>query len=178
MLLSLFIISRVSEICSISFSSIHFSTTALSFSFRRVRKTQRSGPLQSFLVRRFKGYCCPVACLEAYIAATTKWRKPEDDSLFLVVRRPHHPVSSSTVGHWIKSCLNDAGIDIACFSAHSTRGVASSKAVLMGVPVDFVLLTANWSAESTFRRFYNRELPTVSVKEAVLTTQTNSRSSL
>lgn len=64
-----------------------------------------------------------------YIAATTKWRKPEDDSLFLAVRRPHRPVSSSTVGHWIKSCLNDAGIDIASFSAHSTRRVASCKAV-------------------------------------------------
>ncbi|XP_045022886.1 uncharacterized protein LOC123466808 [Daphnia magna] len=113
-----------------------------------------------------------------YIAATTKWRKPEDDSLFLAVRRPHRPVSSSTVGHWIKSCLNDAGIDTASFSAHSTRRVASCKAVLMGVPVDLVLRTANWSAESTFRRFYNHELPTVSVTEAELTTQTNSRSSL
>lgn len=53
MLLSLSIISRVSEICSISFSSIHFSTTALSFSFRRVQKSQQSGPLQSFVIRRF-----------------------------------------------------------------------------------------------------------------------------
>ncbi|EFX78956.1 hypothetical protein DAPPUDRAFT_245509 [Daphnia pulex] len=39
----------------------------------------------------------------------------------------------------------------------------------MGVPIDSVLRAANCAAESTFRRFYNRELSAVSVSEAVLT---------
>jgi hypothetical protein len=116
--------------------------------------------------------------MESYIAATAVWRKPDDVSLFLSIRQPHRPVSSSTVGHWIKSCLRDAGIDTESFSAHSTRGAASSKAVLLGVPIDSVLRAANWAAESTFRRFYNRELSAVSVSEAVLTLQTNSPTAL
>jgi hypothetical protein len=69
------------------------------------------------------------------------------------------------VGSETTGCLQDAGIDIESFSAHSTRGAASSKAILMGVPIDpidSVLRAANWAAESTFRQFYNRELSAVS----------------
>lgn len=178
MLLSLSILSRVSEICSISLKSLNFSATAMSFSFCRLRKSQRAGSLQSFVVNRFPGLCCPVACMESYIASTVDWRQPDDDSFFLSTRRPHRPVTSSIVGHWIKSCLQNAGIDIVSFSAHSTRGAASSKAILMGVTIDSVLRAANWAAESTFRRFYNRELTAVSVSEAVLTPQTNSHTAL
>jgi hypothetical protein len=115
--------------------------------------------------------------MESYLAATVDLRQPDVDSLFLSIRRPHRPVTSSTVGRWIKSCLQAAGIDVESFSAHSTRGAASSKAILMGVPIDSVLRAANWAAESTFRRFYNRELSAVSVSEAVLT-QTNSHTAL
>ncbi|KZS01794.1 Uncharacterized protein APZ42_001440 [Daphnia magna] len=154
MILSLSILSRVSEICSISLKSLKFSATAMSFSFCRLRKSQRSGPLQSFVVNRFPGLCCTVSGMESYIAATVDLRQPDSDSFFLSIRRPHRPVTSSTVGHWIKSCLRDAGIDIESFSAHSTRGA------------------------STFRRFYNRELSAVSVSEAVLNPQTNSHTTL
>jgi hypothetical protein len=168
-LLALATIYRVSEIMAISFHSLKFSPTAASFSLTRPKKAQHSGPLKSFVLPRFKGKCCPVECLESYVAISGEWRDPDSSALFLAIRRPHKPVGSSTLGNWIKSCLSDAGLDPSSFSAHSTRGAAASKAVKQGIPVDTVLKTANWSRESTFQKFYHYELVVTTVTEAVLT---------
>ncbi len=168
-LLALATIYRVSEIVAISFHSLKFSQTAASFSLTRPKKAQHSGPLKSFVLPRFKGKCCPVECLECYVAISGEWRDPDSSALFLSIRRPHKPVGSSTLGNWIKSCLSDAGLKPSSFSAHSTRGAAASKAVKQGIPVDTVLKTANWSRESTFQKFYHRELVGTTVTEAVLT---------
>ena len=137
-LLALATIYRVSEIMAISFHSLKFSPTAASFSLTRPKKAQHSGPLKSFVLPRFKGKCCPVECLESYVAISGEWRDPDSSALFLSIRRPHKPVGSSTLGNWIKSCLSDAGLDPSSFSAHSTRGAAASKAVKQGIPVDTV----------------------------------------
>ncbi|KZS01117.1 Uncharacterized protein APZ42_002317, partial [Daphnia magna] len=142
-----------------------FSPTAASFSLTQPKKAQHSGPLKSFVLPRFKGKCCPVECLESYVAISREWRDPDSSALFLSIRRPHKPVGSSTLGRWIKTCLSYAGLDPSSFSAHSTRGAAASKAV--GIPVDTVLKTANWSRESTFKKFYHRELVGTTVTEAV-----------
>ena len=57
----------------------------------------------------------------------------------------------------------------AIFSAHSTRGAAASRAMDQGIPIDSVLRSGNWAAESTFTRFYRREVPhTIALTEAVL----------
>jgi site-specific recombinase XerD len=152
---------------AISFHSLKFSPKAASFSLTRPKKAQHSGPLKSFVLPRFKGKCCPVECLESYVAISGEWRDPDSSALFLSNRRPHKPVGSSTLGNWIKSCLSDAGLDPSSFSVHSTRGAAASKAVKQGIPVDTVLKTANWSRESTFQKFYHRVLVGTTVTEAV-----------
>ncbi|KAK4004225.1 hypothetical protein OUZ56_005967 [Daphnia magna] len=61
----------------------------------------------------------------------------------LVTSPPHKPVSSSTLGHWIKACSSDAGLDPSSFYAHSTHSATASKAVKQGVSVDLVLKTVN-----------------------------------
>ena len=177
MLLALSTISRVSEICSISFPSISFSDMAVKFSFSRLKKAQTSGPLKSCVLPRLKGLCCPVECLESYLNATKQFRVSNNNSsLFLSIKRPHRPIRPSTLGHWLKSCLQDAGLHKDSFSAHSTRGAAASKAILKGVQIESVLQSAHWSSQSTFRKFYHRDLISVSVPEAVLA-QTSSRES-
>lgn len=132
-------LSRVSELCSISYSLVSISETATKFSFSRLMKAQSSGPLKSCVLARLNGLCCPVGCLDSYISATREFRLLEDSTLFLSVKRPHRPISSSTLGHWLKSCLTDAGLSPDSFSAHSTRGAAASKAVPQGVPIETVL---------------------------------------
>ena len=77
--------------------------------------------------------------------------------LFIGLKRPHKPVSSMTIGRWIKLSLSEAGIDTAKFSTHSTRSAASSKAA-KGVPIDQILEKALWASESTFQRFYKRSI--------------------
>ena len=41
--------------------------------------------------------------------------------------------------------------------AHSVRGASASAALRKGVSIGDVLSTADWTRESTFRRFYYRD---------------------
>ena len=89
MLLALDTISRVAELCSISYKSVKFNRAGVSFSFYRLKKSQRKGPLQFYSLSRFNGLNCRVACLETYVSVTKNLRSKENvDALFLSVRRP------------------------------------------------------------------------------------------
>jgi len=74
-------------------------------------------------------------------------------TLFLSWIGKHDPVTSSTIARWLKTFLQEAGINTNIFKAHSIRGGASSKAAFSGVEI---LQAADWSSESTFQRFYHR----------------------
>ena len=54
--------------------------------------------------------------------------------------------------------MEEAGIDISIFKAHSVRGAACSTAAGAGVTTKDILDAADWSSERTFQRFYYREL--------------------
>ena len=62
-----------------------------------------------------------------------------------------------------KSCLQKSGVDVALYSAHSTRGARTSAAVAAGIPIDSVLKNANWVSATTFNRFYYRPLTTAHI---------------
>ena len=113
---------------------------------------------------------CPVACLREYIKKTENHRNRSGDSqpLFLATQRPYSPVSSTSIGRWLKLTLQDAGIDISVFKAHSTRGASSSAARQSGVSVKDILTAADWSRETTFNRFYYRPRHSVSFGTAVI----------
>jgi len=52
--------------------------------------------------------------------------------------------------------MEEAGIDITIFKAHSVRGTAvAEKGVLMAD----ILRTADWSRDSALKRFYYRPIP-------------------
>ncbi len=158
MLVALATFFRVSDLRNIARSSIRFSES-VSFSLMEPRKSQHSGALQSFELHRHPdSRQCPVLALKAYCHVTDRLRKSSGrDGLFLSCIRPHDPVSKTTIAGWLKKVLLEAGIDEG-FSAHSTRAAASSKAVIEGVPVDTILRQASWANESTFSRFYRRDI--------------------
>ena len=54
--------------------------------------------------------------------------------------------------------MEEAGIDISIFKAHSVRGAACSTATGAGVTTKDILDAVDWSSEGTFQRFYYREL--------------------
>ena len=70
--------------------------------------------------------------------------------LFLSVLAPHNPVSSSTIAKWIKQTLQASGVDVSTFSAHSTRGAATTAAALAGISTQEIMNQAGWARESTF----------------------------
>lgn len=168
-LLALATLLRVSEIASIAFKSILFSEAGVNVSLSRLRKAQRSGALQTLHIPSInvRGRC-PVYCLKIYVTRTAALRNESNgDRLLIGINKPHKNVGGSTVGRWIKGYLSASGIDTTVFSAHSVRGAAASQAARRGVPIDTILGTANWSATSTFNRFYRRDIQVDTVAGAV-----------
>ena len=121
---------------------------------------------------------CPVECLKAYIRVTSCFRKKQGcHQLFLSCQAPHKPVQSSTIARWIKQILEASGLDTEVFSAHSTRGAASTAAALAGSSTQQIMARAGWSSEDTFCQHYYRppaEANTVvNLGQAVLRDTTN-----
>ena len=80
----------------------------------------------------------------------------QPNPLFISYIKPHKPIASQRIAHWIKDMLAEAGVDTSIFKAHSVRGAATSAALAKGVSIQDILDTADWSTDSTFRRFYYR----------------------
>ena len=102
---------------------------------------------------------CVAECLRCYEGRTSCFRSSgvdQPNQLFLSFIKPHKAVTSQTLAHWIKNTMEDAGIDTAIFKAHSVRGASSTAAAEKGVLMADILRTADWSKDSTFRRFYYR----------------------
>lgn len=159
-LLALASLLRVGELSSIDFQSVRFADGRVCFALLKPMKAQHDGPLQSFMYEELPDEkCCPVKALRAYVDRTASRRNGVNiNSLFIALRSPYAAVSPSTISRWIKSYLAAAGVDTSVFGAHSTRGAGASKATANGLSVDSVLRAGHWARESTFRRFYRREV--------------------
>ena len=96
---------------------------------------------------------CVYETLEFYLKATENLRSTT--RLLVSFVKPYKAVTSSTIGHWIKTVLASAGIDTSVFSAHSTCCASASKAITT-ISADMLIRAAGWSQESTFRKFYDR----------------------
>ena len=137
-------------------------------------KTRTPKRSVEFFFPSFPGHrnLCPVACIEEYIKRSSTWRKENSESysqLFLSPQQPHKPVTSASIGRWLKDIMRDAGVDIGIFKAHSTRGAASSAAKDRGVAIKDILQAADWTRETTFNRFYYRPQYSKAFAQAVLT---------
>ena len=133
---------RTCEISSILLDSIHISDSKVSFTLGKPRKAQHSGPLQQISIDSWPQNVsiCPVSAIELYLERTQSLRNLSNStSLFLSSNKPNKVASVSTIGHWIKEQLKEAGIDTSTFSAHSTRGAAASKAAASGISIQTIL---------------------------------------
>ena len=111
---------------------------------------------------------CPMTCIQEYFWVTQPLRNSSSGALFLSFVEPHRPVTKQSLTRWVKVVLVKAGIE--GFSAHSTRGAASSKAFSKGISLQDILVKGNWSNKSTFEKFYNRSFisPTQRFQNAIL----------
>lgn len=173
-LLALASLLRVSELASIDLPSVAFVDGRVRFSLLKPRKAQHSGPLPSFSLPELPDAgSCPVKTLKAYLDRTAPHRNDQNNkSVFITLRSPFSAVTASTVSRWIKCYLAAAGVDTSVYSAHSTRGAAASKGAKSGLSTDAILRAGSWSRETTFSRFYQREVEPVSVASVVLRNET------
>ena len=75
---------------------------------------------------------------------------------------------SSTLARWILDALKQSSIDVDKFKAHSIRGASTFKAVNMGVSINDIISTADWTNIRTFEKFYHRPLESEDYFPAVL----------
>ena len=121
---------------------------------------KQSRPNRAKFALKFKNFdkkpaVCVVCTLKAYLERT-KYLRRQEDQLFISFCKPFGPVSKDTISRWLKSVLEEAGIDTAIFKAHSTRAASCSRAKKDCVPIDDILKTAGWSNKRTFEKFYDK----------------------
>ena len=79
--------------------------------------------------------------------------------MFLSVNNPHKPVTCQTISIWIVSTIQMAYSDKKkAVKAQSTRAIGPSWALFKGSSMKTIMESADWSRESTFIKFYLRNL--------------------
>ena len=99
---------------------------------------------------------CPVTYIKHY--STKTHSLPSNPRLLISYTKPHKPVTNSTVARWIRSTLQDAGIDISIFLAHSSRTASTSYSANAQLPLADILKAGGWSNTQTFAEHYNKPI--------------------
>ena len=104
---------------------------------------------------------CPVAVIGSYLSARALLKTHnKSDQFILCYRNLHGPATTNTITRWVKTALENSGID-QTFSAHSCRAASTSKAMSAGVSLENILNAAQWSKESAFYNFYKKDIVTI-----------------
>ena len=166
MLLALIIIPRGAEINMLDVTYMGLTKTKCVFALKGLPKNRKRAmktPELDFDNFREEPNLCPVKSLLEYCEVTGPSRASnKETSLFLSLHKPHMAVTKSSTARWIKDVLKWAGIDTQIYQAHSVRAAATSKAFMKGLSVSDIIKRGNWSQESTWQRFYNKNIKSVS----------------
>ena len=158
MLLALTNADRASDLHLLDLNFKQVLSHGVRFQIVGLSKTCRSGPPREVTYFAFKECetICPVATVEAYERRTADLNTPDQDTNPLLIGcvKPHKPVTSSTISRWSRNLMEASGIDVSIFKSHSIRAASTSAATNLGVSVKDIMKTANWTSESTFKRFY------------------------
>ena len=128
MLLALVSAQRSSDLVRLSLP-VSNTTSRISVPLTGLAKQTQPGntrAMKPLYIAEFKQnpLLCPVRCLREYVTRTQAWRDNQS-RLFLALMAPHKPVVSSSIARWLKDVLHQSGVDISCFTAHSTRGASA-----------------------------------------------------
>ena len=155
MLCALSSAQREQTLCALDLYLKKQSQDCLSFVIAEHLKTSKPGKSLEVKFMSLPEDPSTMSTLAEYILRTEKLCSSSKLSISFI--RPHKPVTTSTVGRWIKSVLSSAGIGTSVFKAHSVRGASVTNAYIKGVPIAEILRTAHWTNERTFRNYYLKE---------------------
>ena len=80
--------------------------------------------------------------------------------LFISYQKPHDSVTTDTVGRWLRKVLENSGLDVRKYGAHSTRAASTSAAKTVNISIQSIMNVAGWSNAETFRTFYDKPMNT------------------
>ena len=94
--------------------------------------------------------------------------------VFPSVKKPHKPVTRSTLTKWVLRMLDLSGVDIKMLKAHSLRAAVTSKVSNLGLQLKDILENGNWTQESTWQKFYHKRVRSASqrLQETLLSEKT------
>ena len=159
-LFALITAQRAQTLHKIKLNQIIFGNNCAYITINDLLKHNKPGNLKNcYEIRRYSKdpKICVFEALRVYIDRTARLRN-NVQQLFISFRKPHTPISKSTISRWIKKVLEEAGIDVDMFKAHSTRAAASSCAKRDGTNINEILKTAGWTNSLTFEKFYNKTI--------------------
>ena len=160
--------SRSADLSQLDISRMRTLVNRVPFVPIVLAKQSRQGkPIEEFFFPSLpdNASLCPVTSLTAYLDKTEGLRG-EETRLFVSFIKPHRVVTSSSIARWLKTILEEAGIDTSIFGAHSTRG--ASAAAKAGVTTGDILKAAKWNSESVFQRFYHKSVDKAVYGRAVI----------
>ena len=115
---------------------------------------------------------CPVRAMRIYLQRTQVVRKSDRLLLAYAGRNPGTALSTQRLAHWLVDGITDAytiqGATVPKLRAHSTRGTATSIAVLAGIDWEVIRQAAVWRGDQTFLKHYYTYTKVRSVADAVL----------
>ena len=99
-------------------------------------------------------------CVENYVKAYIQRTKPlrQTQALFMITTKPYTQATMATISRWVKVGLQLAGVDTKKFGPGSTRAAAANKALPQGVPVETILKKASCATDSTFSKWYKKDI--------------------
>ena len=174
LLMSLVEVSRTSQLQALDLRFRVFKPEGVIFKLPSLTKKRIPGaPPRELFFASFPSNpkICPGSCLRNYEERTVQFRQMDQSvaqPLFILYIKPHKPVTSQHIAHWIKDLLGQAGVDTSVFKAHSVRGAAATVALNKGVTLAGILQAADWSSDTTFRRFYYRLTSSTSFGRGIL----------
>jgi len=161
-LLALTTAHRLQTLALINVDNIVSCEAGLTIKIPDLIKTSKPGTFQPELFLPFfkeKPNLCVASVILEYLQITKDLRTKNNKKLLISTVKPYKDASAQTIGHWIKSLLNKAGIDTKIFTAYTTRHAAVSAAAQDNVSIDTIRRTAGWSSRSqTFAKFYNKPI--------------------
>ena len=144
---------RISTLANLDLRHCNVHPEGVSFQLTVPRKTGSvDKPTEAYFARFNQDKkLCPVECFR-HLKLTRNIRPVIPSSL------PFKPVTTTTLGRWLRTFMSAAGIDSKIFKAHSVRGASTTAAANAFVPLSTIMSMADWSSSSTFRTFYYKPL--------------------
>ena len=104
-------------------SPFTFSRSGTSAARLLTIQTRRSGVLTSFISTfPYDLELCPVETLKQYETLTTSLRHRTSTSLFIVLVKPHEPVTFATIAWWLCEVLKLVAMEVSIFQAAQLEG--------------------------------------------------------